>query len=186
MPSPEGELRRAAFLDRDGTLIVEREYLSDPAGVELIPGSARALRELAGAGFALVVVTNQSGIARGRYDEDAFRRVQQRVEELFAAESVRFEAVHFCPHHPDITGPCDCRKPALGMYRRAARELGLDLARSVYVGDKVSDVEPALELGGSGYLVRTGYGTREAERAPSGIVVVDDLEGVAEAALSRI
>jgi len=173
------EGRPAAFLDRDGTIVVERNYLSDPEQVELIPGAAGALRALGEAGYALVIMTNQSGIARGLYTEAEFRAVQERVEALLAAEGVELDGVYHCPHHPDFTGPCECRKPGLGMYRRAARELGLDLARSVYIGDRVSDVVPAQLLGGKGILVRTGYGADEASRVPAGIAVADDLAAAA-------
>lgn len=185
MPSPESVGRPAAFLDRDGTLIAEREYLADPAGVELIPGAADALRRLAAAGYRLVIVTNQSGIARGYYGEAEFRAVQRRVEERFAEAGIHFDGVYHCPHHPEITGACECRKPGLGMYRRAARELGLDLARSIYVGDRPSDVLPALELGGMGFLVLTGYGALHSAEAPREVVVADDLAAVAEAVKRR-
>lgn len=185
MPSPESAGRPAAFLDRDGTLIVEREYLADPEGVELIPGAADALRQLAAAGFRLVIVTNQSGIARGYYGEAEFRAVQRRVEECFAEAGIRFDGVYHCPHHPEITGACECRKPGLGMYRRAGRELGLDLSRSIYVGDRPSDVLPALELGGTGFLVRTGYGAAHVAEVPREVIVADDLAAVARAAKYR-
>lgn len=167
--------RGAAFLDRDGTIIQEAEYLAHPDGVVLLPGAAQALRELRKRGYALVVVTNQSGIARGKYSEVEFRSVQERFEAVLAAEGVQLDAVQYCPHHPDFTGPCECRKPGLGMYRTAAADLGLDLSASLYVGDRLSDVLPALRTGGRGYLVRTGYGTREAELVPPGIEVVDGL-----------
>lgn len=172
--------RRAAFLDRDGTIIQEREYLADPDGVELVPGAAEAVRRLADAGFAIVVVTNQSGIARGLYNEAAFHRVQRRLEALLAAERARIDAVYFCPHHPDVTGPCDCRKPGTALHRRAAERLGLDLRRSVYVGDRLSDVAPARELGGFGVLVRTGHGADEARTAPPDTPVVEDLRAAVE------
>lgn len=171
--------RPAAFLDRDGTVIVERHYLSDPDQVELVPGAAAAMRALRDAGYALVIVTNQSGIARGLYTEAAFRAVQDRLESILAAEGVALDGVYHCPHHPDFSGPCECRKPGLGMYRRAARELGLDLARSVYVGDRIKDVVPARILGGIGVLVRTGYGADEAERVPAGIEIAADLAAAA-------
>jgi D-glycero-D-manno-heptose 1,7-bisphosphate phosphatase len=171
--------RRAAFLDRDGTLIEERHYPADPTAVVLIPGTAAALRALADAGYALVVVTNQSGIARGLYAEAAFQAVQQRVTALLAEHGVRLDGVFHCPHHPAYSGPCDCRKPAVGLFRRAAGQLGIDPAASIYVGDRVRDVQPALALGGRGFLVRTGYGASEAEHAPPGIVIVDDLAAVA-------
>lgn len=186
MRSGEAAGRPAVFLDRDGTLIVERGYLADPEGVELLPGAAAALRRLATAGYRLVVVTNQSGIARGLYTLAEFHAVQRRVEERFAAEGVRFDGVYFCPHHPDVTGACACRKPGPELYLRAARELGIDLARSVYVGDKLSDVLPALELGGAGILVRTGYGAEHAADAPPEIAVADDLAAAAVAAIGRI
>jgi D-glycero-D-manno-heptose 1,7-bisphosphate phosphatase len=172
-------LRRAAFLDRDGTIIVERHYLADPDGVELAPGTADALRRIAACGYALVVVTNQSGIARGLYSDADFRAVQQRLEEMLARVGVRFDAVFHCPHHPEVTGPCDCRKPGTGMYRAAAARLALDLPGSVYVGDRVKDVLPARELGGRGVLVRTGFGCEEAARAPAGVEVVADLAALA-------
>ncbi|HEX6560271.1 MAG TPA: HAD family hydrolase, partial [Longimicrobiales bacterium] len=130
----------AVFLDRDGTLIVEREYLSDPDGVEFLPGVFDALRTLRDAGYRLVVVTNQSGIARGLLSLDDYRQVERRVEDVLAREGITLDGVYFCPHHPDYTGLCDCRKPKLGMYRAAERNLGIDLAHSVFVGDRVKDV----------------------------------------------
>jgi D-glycero-D-manno-heptose 1,7-bisphosphate phosphatase len=171
--------RPAIFADRDGTLIVERDYLSDPDAVELIPGTAPALARLAAAGFALVVITNQSGIARGLFGEAEFRAVQARLEELLGAEGVALDASYHCPHHPDFTGPCDCRKPALGLYHRAARELDLDLARSVYVGDRLQDVEPARRFGGRALLVRTGYGARDADRVGPGVEIAPDFAAAA-------
>jgi D-glycero-D-manno-heptose 1,7-bisphosphate phosphatase len=173
-------LRPAAFLDRDGTIIVERHYLADPDGVELVPGSVEALRRIAACGYALVVVTNQSGIARGLYSDADFRAVQQRLEEMLGRAGVRFDAVLHCPHHPEVSGPCVCRKPATGMHREAAARLALSLHRSVYVGDRVKDVLPAWELGGRGFLVRTGYGSEEAARVPAGVRVVADLAELAD------
>jgi D,D-heptose 1,7-bisphosphate phosphatase len=172
-------LRPAAFLDRDGTLIQEKEYLSDPEGVELFPGVPEALRLLRGAGYALVVVTNQSGIARGLYTLEDYRAVAQRLDEVLAQEGVPLDATFFCPHHPDFTGPCECRKPSTGMHRDAARELGLDLGRSIYIGDREKDVLPALALGGQGFLVRTGYGAEQAALIQVGARVVEDLLEVA-------
>lgn len=180
MPSPD--LGRAAFLDRDGTVIVEREFLARPEDVELVPGAGEALRRLAGAGFALVLVSNQSGIARGLYGEEDYRAVQARLTELLRDAGVVLDGDYHCPHHPDFTGPCDCRKPAPGLFLRAARELDLDLARSIYVGDRLRDVLPGLERGGRAFLVRTGYGREEEPAAPRGVVVVDDIVEVARRA----
>jgi D-glycero-D-manno-heptose 1,7-bisphosphate phosphatase len=168
-------MRRAAFLDRDGTIVVERYYLADPARVELVPGAAGALAALADAGYALVIITNQSGIARGLYSEADFEAVQARLTELLADAGVTLNGVYHCPHHPDFTGPCECRKPGVGLYVQAAQELGLDLRHSLYIGDRVKDVLPARVLGGTGVLVRTGYGATEASDAPRGTLVVADL-----------
>lgn len=172
--------RPAVFLDRDGTLIREQEYLADPAGVILLPGVSGALRRLRAAGFALVVVTNQSGLGRGLYTLDAYHAVAGRVNELLAREGAHPDGTYFCAHHPDVDGPCGCRKPATALHRRAARDLGLDLARSWFVGDRARDVVPARELGGHGILVRTGYGREEEEELGGEFAVVDGLSEAAE------
>jgi D-glycero-D-manno-heptose 1,7-bisphosphate phosphatase len=106
---------------------------------------------------------------------------------LLEAEGVVLEAVYYCPHHPDFTGPCDCRKPGLALFEQAAAELSLDLRRSVFLGDRLKDVLPARALGGQGYLVRTGYGADQESQAPAEIIVVDDLQAAAATILqSRI
>jgi D-glycero-D-manno-heptose 1,7-bisphosphate phosphatase len=166
---------RAVFLDRDGTLIEDTSYLSNPDDIAFIDGAVDALHQMRAAGYRLIVVTNQAGIARGMYSVEQYRVVEARLEQLLAAQGITLDAVYFCPHHPDFTGPCECRKPGLGMYRDAERNLGIQLARSVYVGDRLRDVLPALALGGTGILVRTGYGAAEAERAPAGVDVVSDI-----------
>lgn len=168
----------AVFVDRDGTLMVERNYLSDPDGVELVPAAVAALIVLRELGYALVVVTNQSGIARGTYTLADYRAVAARLDHVLQEAGVPVDGTYFCPHHPEITGPCSCRKPDTGMYLQAAEELGLDLARSWYVGDKVTDVLPAVALGGRGILVRTGYGGEQKD-VPPGVAVVDDLGAAA-------
>ena len=174
--------RAAAFVDRDGTIIREREYLADPAGVELLPGAAEGLGALQAAGYLLVIVSNQSGIARGYYDEAAYRAVQNRVVDLLDGEGVAVAASYHCPHHPDFSGPCACRKPSAGLFREAIRDLDLDPDRSVFIGDRLRDVTPSRELGGRAFLVRTGYGEEEAAEAGGEVVVCDDLLAVARAA----
>jgi len=174
-PPSAASLRPAVFLDRDGTLIEEVKYLSDPEGVVLIPGAVEALTLLRDAGFVLVVVTNQSGIARGLYEVDDYESVAGRLDELLAVHGLRLDATHFCPHHPDISGDCSCRKPATGMHREAAETLGLDSTRSFFVGDRVRDLLPALELGGEGILVRTGYGAQEERDLPETFQAADGL-----------
>ena len=176
--------RRAVFLDRDGTLIQERDYLAEPDGVSLLPGVPEALHLLGGAGFALVVVTNQSGIARGLYTLDDYHAVAHRLDEELRRTGVEVDATYFCPHHPEFTGPCECRKPNRGMYVQAATELGLDLSNSYFVGDRQKDVVPAVTLGGTGILVRTGYGPEEELAVEDGTIVVDSLLDAARLILS--
>jgi D-glycero-D-manno-heptose 1,7-bisphosphate phosphatase len=143
----------AVFLDRDGTIIEDVHYVGNPQQVRLLSGVAAAIRRLNEARIPVVVVTNQSGIARGRFTLADYERVRARTDELLAAGKATIDASYMCPHHPDFTGPCDCRKPGTLLFSRAADDLGLDLARSWFVGDKLSDVRPAQTLGGTGILV---------------------------------
>ena len=176
--------RPAAFIDRDGTLISEREYLADPDGVSLVPGAVEALRRLARAGYACVVITNQSGIARGLYGEDEYRAVRDRIAELLAAERISLDAVYHCPHHPDFTGPCACRKPGTALFERAIEELGIDPAASAFIGDRLKDVLPASKLGGRAFLVRTGFGADHAKNAPADVEIVEDLPAAVDRLLT--
>ena len=159
--------RRAVFLDRDGTLIHDRHYLRDAADVELLPGVGGAIRRLNAAGVAAVVVTNQSGIARGLVTEAEYRATERRVDELLAVEGARLDRHYHCPHLPELSGPCECRKPGPLLYRDAAAELSLDLAASWWVGDRLRDLEASRTLGGRGLLVLTGAGAAEARRPES-------------------
>jgi len=169
-------LRPAVFLDRDGTLILDPGYQRDPAAVQLLPGAATAVARLNAAGFVVVVVTNQSGIARGFITPTDYAAVERRIVGLFAEQRARIDATYHCPHYPSVGGPCDCRKPGTLLYRRAAEELGLDLAASWGVGDRLSDLEPVRALGGQGLLVRTGTGCEHEEAAlAAGFPVTDDL-----------
>lgn len=172
--------RPAVLLDRDGTILVEKEYLSDPDQAELIEGAGAALRKLRDAGYAVVVVTNQSGIARGLYGESDFLAVEQRMRKLLRAEGADVDRTYHCPHHPDYTGPCDCRKPGTRLFHDAIAELGLDGARSFLVGDRLRDIAPARLFGATPILVRTGYGREEEAHAPDGLEVVDDLAAAAD------
>jgi D,D-heptose 1,7-bisphosphate phosphatase len=144
---------RAVFLDRDGTLIADAQYLRDPERVKLLGGVGNALRQLHDAGFLLVVITNQSGIARGMFTESDYEAVRRRLDELLAAKDVTLTASYHCPHYPEITGECECRKPGTALHRRAAAEHQIDLARSVFIGDRWRDVAPAIAFGGRGILV---------------------------------
>lgn len=172
--------RPAAFLDRDGTIILEKSYLSDPGGVELIPGAIEAMKELQEMGLAVVIVTNQAGIGRGLYSVVDYHAVAARLGTLLEQAGVFVDATYFCPHHPDATGPCSCRKPGTGMYRAAAADLRLGLGASYFVGDKRSDVEAAEALNGRGVLVRTGYGLEHEKDLPDAVWIADDLRGAAD------
>lgn len=145
--------RPAAFLDRDGTVIRDASYVRDPDDVELLPGASAAIRRLNDAGVAVIIVTNQSGIARGFLDEDDYERVRRRLDALLTADGAVVEATYMCPHHPDFSGPCDCRKPGLALYRQAIAEHGLDATRSLFAGDRWRDVAPSTTLGGLGILL---------------------------------
>jgi histidinol-phosphate phosphatase family protein len=144
--------RPALFVDRDGTLVVDVGYPRDPARVEPLPGAVTALRALA-ADFALVIISNQSGIGRGLIREAEARAVHDRVIELFAQQGVWFAGAYYCPHAPEAG--CVCRKPAPGLLFDATHELGLDLAASVMIGDKASDVAAGLAAG-CRHVVRFG------------------------------
>lgn len=150
--------RRAAFLDRDGTLIVDKPYNADPNAIEVLPGVPEGLRLLAEAGYLLVVVTNQSGVARGRYDGAAVARMHDRLNEVFAPAGVRVAAYYYCPHHVDGVVPClavacPSRKPGPGMFLRAARDWSIDLRRSWMFGDQATDVLAARAARCRGLLV---------------------------------
>ena len=169
---------RAAFLDRDGTIVEDPPpgYLHEPAKVRLLPGAAEAIRRLNESGLLVITASNQSGIARGLYSVAAYAAVQRRLGELLAAHGAHLDGAYFCPHHPDVTGPCDCRKPGTKLFQDAAAALGIDLSSSWYVGDRLSDVAPAATLGGRGLLVTTGEGEKDAAAARSrGVKVVPDL-----------
>jgi histidinol-phosphate phosphatase family protein len=144
---------QAALLDRDGTIIVDTNYVRDPAGVTLLPGAADAIRLLAQQGIPSIVCTNQSGIARGIISLEQYNAVRLRTAELLAAEGAELLDTFSCPHAPEITGPCSCRKPATGLFERAAALYRLDLSRCVFAGDKYRDVAAATAFQGRGLLV---------------------------------
>lgn len=166
------------FLDRDGTIIEERDFLSDPDGVTLLPGTVDGLRALAEGGVRLVVISNQSGVGSGRFTLDQLGQVNTRMQELLANQGISLDAIYCCIHRADAG--CDCRKPATGLVRAASTRLGLELGDSVVVGDKASDLGLARALGVPAFLVTTGYG-RATLREPGlqADYVVDDLTQLA-------
>jgi D-glycero-D-manno-heptose 1,7-bisphosphate phosphatase len=176
---------KAVFLDRDGTIIEDAGFVHEPGKVKLLPGAAQAIKQLNDHGFLVVVVTNQSGIARGLYTVADYTAVQRRLTELLAAHGAHLDGAYFCPHHPRFSGPCECRKPGLKLFQDAAAALDIDLARSWWVGDRLSDVQPAGRLGGKAILVATGEGNlHQGQARAMGVTVVADL-GAAAAEIVR-
>jgi D-glycero-D-manno-heptose 1,7-bisphosphate phosphatase len=165
--------RPAVFVDRDGTLIHDRHYLADPAGVELLPGAAEAVARLNRAGVPVVLVTNQSGIGRGYFTEEDYGAVHGRLVEVLAERGAALDGAYHCPDVED-GGPEADRKPGAGMFLRAARELGLDLGASSFVGDRLRDVAPAARWGARAYLVAAGAAA-DVEALPSGVERVGSL-----------
>jgi D-glycero-D-manno-heptose 1,7-bisphosphate phosphatase len=171
--------RRFVILDRDGTIIEEVSYLSDPKQLALIPGTGKALRGLSGMGFGLVVITNQSAVGRGYFDEAQLTRIHERLLEMLRAEEVTLDGLYFCPHTPQEQ--CLCRKPHTGLIEKASADLDFDLSGSIVIGDKASDIEMGCRVGALTILVRTGYGAQVASEqkiAPN--YIVDDLSAAVE------
>lgn len=184
MTSPA--LRRAAFLDRDGTLIEDRNYLKDPDGVVLVPNAAAAVRVLNDAGVVAVIVTNQSGIAQGFLTEADYAATAERSRELFRQAGATIDGMYHCPHYPEISGPCDCRKPGTLLYRRAAQDFHVDLTRSAYIGDRMRDILPSQSLGGVGILVASAHTPAdERDRAARDFVVANSLGDAVALFLAR-
>jgi D-glycero-D-manno-heptose 1,7-bisphosphate phosphatase len=185
--------RRAVFLDRDGTIIEEVGYLDRAERVELYPWSIDAIRAFNRAGLAVVMVTNQSGIARGFFTEAVVDEVHRHMAEILAEGGAHIDAYYYCPHHPDgkVAGyarACDCRKPGRGLVDRAVREFGVDPASSFVVGDRWLDVGLARRVGAEAVPVRTGYGMSEEHHPPDGLTadaVVDNLIAAATWILGR-
>jgi D-glycero-D-manno-heptose 1,7-bisphosphate phosphatase len=163
--------RTAVFLDRDGTITVERGHVTRPEDLELLDGAADAVRALNDAGVLAVLASNQSGVARGLMTEDDLARVHRRLEELLRERGARLDGAYYCPYYaggsvPRYTRDDPCRKPGTGMLERAVRELAIGLASSWLVGDSLTDIETADRAGIPGILVLTGKGRSELARAP--------------------
>lgn len=182
-PGSGQALRPAVFLDRDGTLIEDVGYLRRVEEVAIYPWTADAVRALNRAGLTTVVITNQSGVARGFITEQMVAQVHDHLSAVLGAAHARIDAYYYCPHHADgIIEPyaqrCGCRKPARGLIDRAARDLALDPTRSFVVGDKWLDMGAARAVGARGILVRTGYGATEERQPQPGLAadaIVDNL-----------
>ncbi|QDU77818.1 D-glycero-beta-D-manno-heptose-1,7-bisphosphate 7-phosphatase [Bremerella volcania] len=195
-----GPGRPAVFLDRDGTINEEVKYLGSPHQLRLIPGVAEAIARLNQVSIPVIVVTNQSGIARGYYTEDDVQDVHNYMDKLLADHGASVSAYYYCPHHPDAivkkyAVDCECRKPRIGMLSAAAAQENVSLSQAYVVGDKRSDLRAAVNAGARGILVRTGYGTKteeellhESEATGAALVtnIVDDLAAAVEQILSQL
>ena len=187
--------RPAVFLDRDGTINEQMGYVNHLSRFQLLPGVARAIRSLNEAGLPVVVVTNQSGLARGYFPESLLEAVHAELHRLLAREGAHLDGLYICPHHPEAREErfrldCNCRKPRTGLLERAAAELGLDLGRSYMVGDRWSDLRCGAAVGATTVLVLTGYGRGDAAYVGPGQTVqpdhvAEDLEAAARWILDR-
>jgi D,D-heptose 1,7-bisphosphate phosphatase len=158
----DGQMNRAVFLDRDGTINEEVGYLKDLGKLKLIPGAGAAIKKLNEAGLKVVVVTNQSGVARGYFTEAFVQEAHTLLETMLRNEGAHMDGIYYCPHHPEkgtshYTKECDCRKPGTGLINAAARDLDIDIKKSYMIGDKWSDVELGQRAGTHTLLVNTGF-----------------------------
>jgi D-glycero-D-manno-heptose 1,7-bisphosphate phosphatase len=182
-------MRRAVFLDRDGTINVEMDYLYQEEDFEFISGAPQAIRQLNDAGFFVVVVTNQSGVARGFYTEEDVELLHRHIAAELGKIGARVDAWMYCPHHPDGRGsyslPCSCRKPLPGMLKEAARRYDLDLGRSIMIGDKAADIGAGTAAGCRTILVRTGYGSDHERLAQPTAEIYDNLQEAVKCLLEQ-
>lgn len=154
----------AVFLDRDGTIMEDAHYIKSPQQVRLLPGADKAVKRINDAGIPAIVVTNQSGIARGMFTVGDYEAVKAQFESLLAAQGAHIDASYYCPHHPSVTGPCSCRKPGTKMFEEAIRDFKLNPANVAYIGDRWRDVVASLKLGGRGIMVSSPMTTDEDRR----------------------
>ena len=179
--------RPAVFFDRDGTLNEEVEFVSTPEQLRLIPGAGRAVRAVNESGFLALVISNQSGIARGLFTEADLIPIHEKLRQDLGTSGARIDRIYYCPHHPSAGIPpyrvdCDCRKPRTGMLRQAEKELDADLGRSYVIGDRIADVLAGKNAGAKGILVLTGYGANSVEECREQGIVPDYIApSVAEA-----
>ena len=154
----------AVFLDRDGTVMEDAHYIKSPGQVRLIPGAAAAVKRINDAGVPAIVITNQSGIARGIFKVEDYEAVRRHFESLLEAEGAHIDASYYCPHHPSVAPPCDCRKPATKMFEDAIRDFKLDTRKVAYVGDRWRDVVASKKIGGRGIMIASPMTTDEDRR----------------------
>ncbi len=158
---------KAIFLDRDGVINKEVSYLSDPKNFEFIEGSIEALKILKRKGFLLIIITNQAGIARGLFTEETLMAIHDKMKNILKKNNLHIDDIYYCPHHPEFTGPCDCRKPNPGMILKAILKYNIDLSNSYMVGDTLNDIETGNAARCKTILVLTGYGKEEQKKISS-------------------
>jgi len=188
-------MNKAVFLDRDGTVNEEVGYLKDLAALRLIPGAGKAIKLLNDAGFTVVLVTNQSGVARGYFPESLVQEANAKLGEMLRSDGARIDAVYYCPHHPTAgnsryTVDCDCRKPKTGLIDRAVKDLSIAIGHSYLVGDKWSDIELAQRAGVHSLLVMSGYapddpGNKRPEHVLDPDFIAHSLKEAAEWIIAR-
>ncbi len=158
------EKNKAVFLDRDGVINKEVGYLSSVDKFELIEGTITALEILKKKKFLLIIISNQAGIARGYYSEKTLAEIHEKMKNILKDNNIILDDIFYCPHHPNFTGPCDCRKPKPGMILRAKEKYKIDLSDSFMVGDTLNDIEAGFNAGCQTVLVLTGYGEDERKK----------------------
>lgn len=193
----ESDMEKIVFLDRDGTLNEEVNYLHRPEDMHLLEGVQQALRRLKEAGFKLVVITNQAGVARGYYTEEDVKLLHGYMNEILSAEGARIDGFYYCPHHPvhgigSYKKDCSCRKPGIGMFLQAEKQFAVDKAHSYMIGDKLLDTQAGKNYGVTSILVGTGYGKELYEAGQAGTdeeppydYYAEDLSQAADWILSR-
>ena len=184
MGGAQGKEKAAIFLDRDGTIIELKDYLSSFEDIMLIPTAVEALKIFKKAGYLLIVTTNQSGVARGYFTEEFVKKANDKISDLFSEQGVKIDSFYYCPHHPDYSKEsekeiCDCRKPKTGMITEAVADFSINLADSWVIGDNISDIEMAINAKIKSALVKTGYGKKVISNYPKDLkkpdIVADDI-----------
>lgn len=160
----------AVFLDRDGTVNVEKNYIDDPKDLKLYEGVSSAIKCLNKKGIRVILVTNQSGVARGYFTEERVLEINEYLKELLGNEGASLDGIYYCPHHPEFDKKCNCRKPKPGLLIKADDDLQIDLQSSYMIGDKLSDLELAGSISAKGVLVLTGYGVETTRNLKTGSV----------------
>ncbi|OGB87488.1 hypothetical protein A3H38_02985 [candidate division WOR-1 bacterium RIFCSPLOWO2_02_FULL_46_20] len=162
-------MHKAVFLDRDGTIVEDVGYLNSPQQLQFIPGSIEAIKKLNEAGYKVVVITNQAGVAKGLISEDMLQTIDKTLQKFILSGGAYLDGLYYCPHHPEhglypYKQDCQCRKPKPGLFKKAEKDLNIDLARSWMIGDKATDVEAGQRAGTKTVFVMTGKGKKEKDR----------------------